>query len=163
MNQLQSKYHISNHFILFVGTLQPRKNIVRLIEAFSKLKTGDKPENLELIIIGKKGWQYEEIFGCHLKKFGVKNGLNFLEDIQDEELNVFYQHAIVMYYRVCMKWFGLPVVEAMQRGCPVITSNVSSLPEAGGDAALYVDPENVDDIAENNDNVDRGQKVTTRN
>jgi glycosyltransferase involved in cell wall biosynthesis len=144
MNQLQAKYHISDRFILFVGTLQPRKNIVRLIEAFSKIKD-DK--DLKLVIIGKKGWKYEETLAAP-KQFGVEDKVVFLEDINDDELDVFYRHAVCYVLPSLYEGFGLPVVEAMQRNCPVITSNVSSLPEAGGDAALYVDPENVDDIAE---------------
>jgi len=157
MNQLKSKYHISDQFILFVGTLQPRKNIVRLIEAFSKLgnrEQGTGNSNLNLVIIGRRGWQYEEILAAP-KKFGVEDTVKFLENVPDEDLEVFYQHAICYVLPSLYEGFGLPVVEAMQRGCPVITSNVSSLPEAGGDAALYVDPENVDDIA------DKIQKVVS--
>ncbi|HWY80287.1 MAG TPA: glycosyltransferase family 1 protein [Candidatus Sulfotelmatobacter sp.] len=150
MNQLQTKYHISNKFILFVGTLQPRKNIVRLIEAFSRLKTEDNEidiSDLQLVIIGRRGWQYEEILAAP-RKFGVEGHVKFLENVQDDELDVFYQHALCYVLPSLYEGFGLPVVEAMQRGCPVITSNVSSLPEVGGDAVLYVDPEDVTDIEE---------------
>ena len=150
MNQLQNKYHISANFILFVGTLQPRKNIVRLIEAFSKLGIREEDfeiKDLELIIIGKKGWQYEEILAAP-EKFGVEDRVKFLENIHDDELDIFYKHALCYVLPSLYEGFGLPVLEAMQRGCPVITSNISSLPEAGGDAAMYVDPENVNDIAE---------------
>jgi glycosyltransferase involved in cell wall biosynthesis len=149
MKQLQTKYHISDHFILFVGTLQPRKNIVRLIEAFSKLGIREKNfeiNDLELIIIGKKGWQYEEILAAP-EKFGVEDRVKFLENIQDDELDIFYKRALCYVLPSLYEGFGLPVLEAMQRDCPVITSNISSLPEAGGDAALYVDPKDVDDIA----------------
>lgn len=144
MNQLQAKYNIADNYVLFVGTLQPRKNIARLIEAFAKVKH-DKP--LDLVIIGHRGWQYEEILAAP-EKFGVSDRVKFLEGINDEELNVFYKHAICYVLPSLYEGFGLPVVEAMQRGCPVITSNISSMPEAGGDAALYVDPESADDIAE---------------
>jgi glycosyltransferase involved in cell wall biosynthesis len=150
MNQLKSKYHISDNFLLFVGTLQPRKNIVRLIEAFSLLETGDKglgTRDLQLVIIGRRGWQYEEILEAPAK-FGVEDNVKFLENIQDDELTVFYKYALCYVLPSLYEGFGLPVLEAMQRDCPVITSNVSSLPEAGGDAALYVDPEDVNDIAE---------------
>jgi glycosyltransferase involved in cell wall biosynthesis len=149
MNQIQSKYQVSDKFILFVGTLQPRKNIVRLIEAFSKLENKDQGigiSDLQLVIIGKRGWQYEEILAAP-EKLGVSDSVKFLENVPDVDLDVFYQHALVYVLPSLYEGFGLPVVEAMQRGCPVITSNISSLPEAGGDAAIYVDPENVDDIA----------------
>ncbi|HSX09825.1 MAG TPA: glycosyltransferase family 1 protein [Candidatus Saccharimonadales bacterium] len=159
MNQLKSKYHISDNYILFVGTLQPRKNIARLIEAFSLLKDKDhKIQDLQLIVIGKKGWQYEDILEAP-QKFGVENSVKFLENIQDDELNVFYKHALCYVLPSLYEGFGLPVLEAMQRNCPVVTSNVSSLPEAGGDAALYVDPNNVDDIAKKIEKVITDKKL----
>lgn len=148
MNELKAKYNISNNYILFVGTLQPRKNISRLIEAFAKIKEGQTPyKDLQLVVIGKKGWLYEEILAAP-KTFGIEDKVVFLEGINDEELAIFYKHALCYALPSLYEGFGLPIVEAMKHGCPVITSNVSSLPEAGGDAALYVDPENVDDIAE---------------
>jgi glycosyltransferase involved in cell wall biosynthesis len=161
MNQLQSKYHISDNYILFVGTLQPRKNIARLIEAFSKLRTkeqGTGNRDLELVIIGKKGWQYEEILEAP-KKFDVEDKVKFLENIQDDELDVFYKHALCYVLPSLYEGFGLPVLEAMQRDCPVITSNVSSMPEAGGDAAIYVDPEDVNDISEKIEKVISNKKL----
>lgn len=158
MNELKAKYDISDNYILFVGTLQPRKNIGRLIEAFSRIKNPTEGEarhgrqesgikDLQLVVIGKRGWLYEEILDAP-KKFGVEDKVKFLEGINDEELAVFYKHALCYVLPSLYEGFGLPVVEAMKHGCPVITSNISSLPEAGGDAALYVDPEDVDDIAE---------------
>jgi glycosyltransferase involved in cell wall biosynthesis len=137
---------------LFVGTLQPRKNIERLIEAFSAvlkdnvLKT-DSDNKLELIIIGKKGWLYEDILAAP-GKFGIRESVKFLESINNEELAVFYKNALCFVLPSLYEGFGLPVLEAMQNNCPVITSSVSSMPEAGGDACLYVDPEDSADIAE---------------
>jgi len=159
MNQIQDKYQVSDKFILFVGTLQPRKNIVRLIEAFSKLKTEDeKLKKLELVIIGKRGWQYEEILEAP-EKFGVSDKVKILENVPDTDLDVFYQNALCYVLPSLYEGFGLPVVEAMQRGCPVITSNISSLPEAGGDAAVYVDPEDVSDIAKKMEKVITDEKL----
>lgn len=168
IKQLQEKYNIGGNYILFVGTLQPRKNIERLIEAFARIKgegeKGDKDsgpdfakattgeqarmtKDLELVIVGKKGWLYEQILQAP-KKFGVENDVKFLDFVADEELPSLYKHALCYVLPSLYEGFGLPVVEAMKYGCPVITSNVSSLPEAGGNAALYVDPLRVDDIAE---------------
>ncbi len=141
--KIKEKYKIEGDYILFVGTLQPRKNIVRLIEAFAKLK---KP-SIKLIIVGKKGWLFEEILEAP-KRFGVQDKVKFLEFVSDEDLHSLYRHAICFVLPSLYEGFGLPILEAMQEGCPVITSNVSSLPEAGGEAALYIDPENVEDIAE---------------
>jgi len=162
---LKEKYGIEGDYILFVGTLQPRKNIVRLIEAFSKLshnysssersesrsqKDGSRlrsnNKELQLVIVGKKGWMYEDILKAP-KKFGIEDKVRFLDFVSDEDLQLFYQNALCFVLCSLYEGFGLPVVEAMKYGCPVITSSVSSLPEAGGEAALYVDPENVNDIA----------------
>lgn len=148
MNKIPSKYEIQGDFILYIGTLQPRKNLVRLIEAISKIK--DK--KISLVVIGKKGWQYEEILNAP-GKFDVKDRIKFLDFVPDEDLPSFYQNAICYVLPSLYEGFGLPILEAMQYGCPVITSNVSSLPEAGGDAALYFDPTNVDDIAHKIDKV----------
>ncbi len=139
-----NKYQVTSMdkpFILFVGTLQPRKNIVRLIEAFSKLK--DK--RIKLVIVGKKGWLYEDILEAPLK-FNVKERVQFMDFVKDEDMPSLYKNALCFVLPSLYEGFGLPVLEAMKYGCPVVISNVSSLPEAGGDAALYVDPKNVDDI-----------------
>ena len=164
--KIKDKYGINGEYILFVGTIQPRKNIVRLVEAFSKIrmhtnnyfestrikkdsdKSGEKirkNSDLQLGIVGKKGWLYEEILGAP-KKFGVEDRVKFLDFVPDEDLTLFYKHALFFILPSLYEGFGLPVLEAMKWGCPVITSKVSSLPEAGGDAAIYVDPENIDDI-----------------
>jgi len=141
MEELKSKFGISNKYILFVGTLQPRKNISRLIHAFSKLET-DK----ELVIVGRKGWQFDEILQAP-EKYNVKDRVVFIHDAGDADLPSLYKNAEFFILPSLYEGFGLPVLEAMSYGAPVITSNVSSLPEAGGDAALYVDPEDASDIA----------------
>lgn len=133
------------NYILFVGTLQPRKNIVKLIEAFSKLKTNHP--DLDLLIVGKKGWLFEDILKAP-KKFNVSDSVKFKDFVSDLELVSLYKNAQCFVLPSLYEGFGLPVLEAMKYGCPVITSNVSSLPEAGGNAALYVNPEDVSDIKE---------------
>ena len=192
MEELKKKFGIEGNYILFVGTLQPRKNITRLVEAFSmvvnrqsrfsgdarqsqsksskssrslseNLSSGqtqkdvtvfDSPQSglphdaLQLVIVGKKGWQYEEILEAP-KKYGVETSVKFLENVTDEELPSLYKNALCFVLPSLYEGFGLPILEAMQYGCPVLTSNVSSLPEAGGDAALYFNPENVEDITKN--------------
>lgn len=145
MNELKAKYGIADNYFLFVGTLQPRKNIVRLIEAFAKVHKKD--HNLQLVIVGRRGWMYEEILEAP-EKYGVTDAVKFLENIGDDELPMFYKNAIAYVLPSLYEGFGLPVLEAMQYDCPVITSKISSLPEAGGDAALYVNPKDASDIAE---------------
>jgi glycosyltransferase involved in cell wall biosynthesis len=144
MNQIKAKYNLSDKYVLFVGTLQPRKNITKLIEAFSTIKGND---DLQLVIVGKRGWMFEDILSAP-RKFSIENKVKFLENINNEELKVLYKHALCFVLPSLYEGFGLPVLEAMQEGCPVITSNVSSMPEAGGDACLYVDPNSSSDIAE---------------
>jgi glycosyltransferase involved in cell wall biosynthesis len=143
--ELQKKYGVEGKYILFVGTLQPRKNIVKLIEAFAKLVQNSDSGSLSLVIVGKKGWLYEEILDTP-KKFGVEDLVTFLDFVPDEDLPSLYKHAEFFILPSLYEGFGLPVLEAMSYGCPVITSNVSSLPEAAGDAALYVDPTDIVDI-----------------
>lgn len=139
------KYKITSPFLLFVGTIQPRKNIKKLIRAFSFVLKQEK--DLSLVIVGKKGWMYEEILRSD-KEYGVEHSVKFLHDVPNEDLPHFYKYAQCFVLPSLYEGFGLPVLEAMKFGCPVITSNVSSLPEAGGDAALYVDPNNEQDIAQ---------------
>ncbi|MEK7159899.1 MAG: glycosyltransferase family 1 protein [Patescibacteria group bacterium] len=141
MKDLNKKFGINKEYILFVGTLQPRKNIEKLIEAFSKI---DK--DIFLVIVGKKGWLYDDILKAP-QKFGILEKVKFLDFVSDSELPSLYKNALCFVLPSLYEGFGLPVLEAMKNGCPVITSNVSSLPEAGGDAALYFDPENTDEIS----------------
>ena len=146
MNDLSKKYGIKGDYILFVGTLQPRKNIVKLIEAFSLIRNHKSSiGDLSLVIVGKKGWQFEDILNAP-KKYNVEDRVKFLDSVSDENLPSLYKNAFCFCLPSLYEGFGLPILEAMQYGCPVATSSVSSLPEAGGDAAVYFDPENVEDI-----------------
>lgn len=142
MDDLRKKFGIESDYILFVGTLQPRKNITRLIEAFSQIKN----DKLSLVIVGKRGWQYTDILSAP-EKYGIENKVKFLDFVTDEDLPSLYKNAVCFALPSLYEGFGLPVLEAMKFGCPVVTSNVSSLPEAGGDAALYFDPNDTSDIA----------------
>ncbi len=154
------KHGVKKPYILFVGTLQPRKNIVRLVEAFSRVvhprgesaPTSGVGKNLTLVIVGRRGWKYEEILDAP-KRYGVEDRVRFLESVSDEELPAFYESAELFVLPSLYEGFGLPILEAMKYGCPVLASNVSSLPEAGGEAAVYFDPENVDEIARKIDEV----------
>jgi glycosyltransferase involved in cell wall biosynthesis len=154
VKDIRDKYDIDTDFILFVGTIQPRKNLQKLIEAFSKISN----KSMKLVVVGKKGWQYEEILEAP-QKFGVSDRVRFLDFVSDEDLMALYIEAACFVLPSLYEGFGLPILEAMKYGCPVITSNVSSMPEAGGDAALYVDPENVDDIARNIEKLLNDQKL----
>ncbi len=150
MQNYKSKYSITNPYILSVGTLQPRKNFVRLIEAFSKLLP--KYPHFELVIVGKKGWLYEEILDAP-KKYGVIGRVKFLDFVIDEDLPALYQGAKCFVLPSLYEGFGLPVLEAMALGTPVVVSNSSSLPEVAGKAGIYVDPLNTDSIGRGIDQV----------
>ena len=149
MDDLNKKFGIKRDYILFVGTLQPRKNIERLIEAFSKLNPEKLKlkDSLQLVIVGKRGWLYEDILKAP-EKYNVQDNVKFLDFVEDNDLPSLYKNALCFVLPSLYEGFGLPVLEAMKNGCPVVTSNVSSLPEVGGDAALYVNPEDCSDIAE---------------
>jgi len=138
----RTKYGLDGDYILYVGTLQPRKNLSRLIEAFSQLQG----QALKLVIVGKKGWLYDKIF-AKVKELNLEKKVIFTGFVPDNELSTFYQNAKCFVLVSLYEGFGLPVLEAMHYGCPVIASNVSSLPEIVSDAGVLVDPEDVNAIA----------------
>ena len=137
------KYHISKNYILSVGTLQTRKNYVRLIEAFAELLKTNKQRfgTIDLVIVGKRGWLYEEILAA-TKKYAISDRVKFLDFVSDRDLVGLYEHALCFALPSLYEGFGLPVLEAMARKIPVVVSRVSSLPEIAGKAAVYVDPQN---------------------
>ncbi len=131
-------------YFLFVSTLQPRKNIKRLAEAFSKFKT-QTPNNLKLVIAGKKGWLYEEIFKF-VEKLPAKKDIIFTDYLPENNLAWLYKNALAFIHPSLYEGFGLPILEAFYYEVPVISSFTSSLSEVGGDACLYFDPYNVEEI-----------------
>jgi len=148
-SKIAQKYGIVGDYILYVGTLQPRKNIVRLIEAFhlvSKRQTANGKRLLQLVIVGKKGWLYDTIF-AKVKDLGIEDRVIFTGFVPDEELPILYAHATCFCLVSLYEGFGFPVLEAMKEGTPVVASNVSSLPELVADAGILVNPEDVTDIA----------------
>ncbi|MEK7495268.1 MAG: glycosyltransferase family 1 protein [Patescibacteria group bacterium] len=138
------KLKIEN-YILFVGTIQPRKNLEVLIDAFNKFIQTNK--DFKLIIAGKKGWLYKSIFE-KVKTMSLEDKVIFTGHVADEELIWYYRSAFCLILPSLYEGFGIPVLEAMNYGCPTILSMTSSLPEIGGDASLYFDPKNSDDLLE---------------
>lgn len=138
-------YDFQQPFILFVSTIEPRKNIVNLIKAFNIVKE-KYAINHQLILIGQKGWQYEKIF-TEIDNSNFRQDIHHLGYLSDEAVAVCYSLADVFVYPSVYEGFGLPILEAMTLGAPVITSNTSSLPEVGGLAAIYINPEDYESIA----------------
>jgi glycosyltransferase involved in cell wall biosynthesis len=124
-------------FVLSTGTIEPRKNLLRLIEAFRGL-----PDDYLLVLAGPRGWDEEEI----LRRADER--IRFVGNVSDQQLESLYRRCAVFCYPSLYEGFGLPVLEALKAGAPVVTSNVSSLPEVAGDAARYVDPRSVEQIRE---------------
>lgn len=130
-------------FILHVGTLQPRKNIPVLLNAFANLP----PSDLKLALVGGKGWLYEEIF-TQVKKLSIEERVLFTGYVPDAELPLWYNAAELLVFPSVYEGFGMPVVEAMACGTPVIASNASSLPEAAGEAGLLFAPDNAAELTD---------------
>jgi glycosyltransferase involved in cell wall biosynthesis len=141
----KARYGIGGDYLLFLGTLQPRKNLVRLVEAFGRLQS--PAADLRLVLAGKKGWLYDDLF-ARVRALGLADRVVFTGYVADDDKSPLLSGAQALVYPSLYEGFGLPVLEAMTCGTPVLTSNVSSLPEVAGDAALLVDPLDVDAMAE---------------
>jgi len=146
LNRIREKYSIKGDFILGVGSIHPRKNLSRLISAYAALvkRRDDVPA---LILVGKKGWLSDETFNAK-ELSGLGDRVRFTGFVPDEDLPPLYSAAKVFVYPSFFEGFGLPPLEAMQCGTPVITGNRTSLPEVVGDAGLQVDPFQTDAIAD---------------
>lgn len=140
LKQVRQRYNLPKDFILFVGTIEPRKNLANLISAYYLFR---KKYNLQLVIVGKKGWKYDEVFHT-IDKLGLHDEIRVVGYVKDDDLPSFYNLAKVFVYPSIYEGFGLPILEAMASGCPVIASNSSSMPEVIGDAGILINPEKLD-------------------
>jgi glycosyltransferase involved in cell wall biosynthesis len=141
-----SEHFVGNegNYLLFVGTLEPRKNLRRLLEAYSLLSDSIRGK-YSLIIVGGKGWGNEDVYSI-IEHFNIKKNVKVLGYISDKELADIYRSAHVLVMPSLYEGFGLPLLESMSFGIPIITSNTSSMPEIGGNAAIYVDPNSSNSI-----------------
>ncbi len=144
LNQVKRKINIRDNFILFVGNLQPRKNLIKLIQAFSRIR--DKINGIQLVIVGAEKWRSSSIHSLVYEQ-NLENDVIFTGYLTDDDLVALYNLARVFIYPSLYEGFGLPILEAMACGTPVICSNTSSMPEVAGEAAMYIDPNNEKDIA----------------
>ncbi len=140
------KYNISQPFFLFVGTIEPRKNLTRLLKAYSSLPEALKSQ-IMLVIAGGKGWGKTDLRD-NINKLGLKENVNILGYVEDTILRALYAHAQFLAMPSVYEGFGLPLLEAMVQGTPVLTADNSSMPEVAGDAGLLVDATNVSSIKE---------------
>ncbi|HER24650.1 MAG TPA: glycosyltransferase family 1 protein [Candidatus Atribacteria bacterium] len=145
LNEIKQKYNINKPYILFVGTLEPRKNISILLKAFNIAKQKGKLKH-SLVIVGRKGWLFDDIFQI-VKNLRMENDVIFTGFVPDEDLPSLYHGSDLFVYPSIYEGFGLPPLEAMACGTPVIASNSSSLPEVVGDAGILIDPKDVNAFA----------------
>lgn len=144
IKKIQKKYNVDYEYFLYLGTIEPRKNIERLIRAYAVLYN-QKNDIPKLVLVGKKGWMYKEIFRV-VDELDLQNMVIFLGYIDICDVPLLLGGAITFVFPSLYEGFGLPVLEAMACGTPVITSNVASLPEVVGNAALLVDPMDIESI-----------------
>ena len=135
--RVRRQYNLPEKFILNVGVLEPRKNVTTLVRAFKSLIEQGIPHSLA--IVGKRGWHYEQIFQT-VKDLGIEDRVIFTDYIPENDLRCLYRASDLFVYPSFYEGFGLPVLEAMAQGVPVVTSNLSSMPEIAGDTALRVNP-----------------------
>ena len=143
---IKNNYNIVDDYILYIGGFSPRKNILGLIEAFSLAKNKIK-KNLKLIILGTKGKSFE-IYKKRTEELKIENDVLFPGFIKTEHMPIFYSSALMLVYPSFYEGFGLPPIEAMASGTPVVASNLTSIPEVVGDAAVLINPYNQEDISE---------------
>ncbi len=142
LTSIKKKYHLPDKFILYFGTIEPRKNIIGLIKAFELLR---KKEKIKLVIAGAKGWLYQDIFRT-ANQSRCRRDIIFTGFVEEADKSCLYNLAEFFVYPSFFEGFGFPPLEAMACGTPTIVSNTSSLPEAVGEGALMIDPYQVDEL-----------------
>jgi len=143
--RVRARYGLPERYILSVGTIEPRKNLTTLLEAYRTLRA--QGSELKLVIAGKKGWLYEGFFR-RLRELGLEREVVFPGFVPDEDLPALYSAAEFFVFPSLYEGFGLPVLEAMACGTPVVASNSSSLPEVIGEAGIMVEPRDIRALAE---------------
>lgn len=143
---VKARYGIVGDYFLYLGTLQPRKNLARIITAFAHLRPETLKRDTFLVLAGKRGWLYDRLV-AQVCRLGLERRVLFPGYVPDENKAALLSGALAFVFPSLYEGFGLPVLEAQASGCPVITSTTSSLPEVAGNAALLVDPHDTAAIA----------------
>jgi glycosyltransferase involved in cell wall biosynthesis len=144
--EVKKRYGLPDRYILFLGTLEPRKDVLTLLQAFAILRAEQFDAELRLVIAGGKGWGYGEFFTTR-EALKLGDRAIFTGFVDEEDLPDLYRGALLFIYPSLYEGFGLPILEAMACGTPVITSTTSSMPEVAGDAAIYVEPRKPERLA----------------
>src|SRR6185436_18739860 len=147
MERVKERYQIRGRYVLYAGNVKPHKNIDRLIMAFGQMKQKGGYEDVKLLIIGDEVSKYTSLRRS-VEAAGVRQDVRFFGFVPDQTLAALYRLASVFAFPSLYEGFGLPPLEAMACGTPVVTSKISSMPEVVGDAALLVDPYDAADIAQ---------------
>ena len=149
LNAVRKKYGIplDAEYVLSLCTLEPRKNLEQAIRSFARVIKQERINNVRLVLVGPKGWDYDRIFAA-ISAEGISDYVIFTDFVADEDLSPLYSGALAFIYLSLYEGFGLPPLEAMQCGTPVITSNTSSLPEVVGDAGKMLDPNDTEGICQ---------------
>jgi glycosyltransferase involved in cell wall biosynthesis len=142
--RLSEQFDLPEHFVLFVSTIEPRKNITSLLQAFYQLIDDYKLPH-KLVLAGRKGWLFDDVFAT-ISRLKIEDSCIFLGRVPVEQLLYLYNVADVLVHPAFYEGFGLPPLEAMACGTPVVVSNVSSLPEVVGDAGMLADPNDVEEL-----------------
>lgn len=145
VEDVRRRYGVSEQFMIHVGTIEPRKNLTRLVEALHSLR--GRGLSIPLLVVGGKGWLHDEFFR-RLEDLGMRDLVKFPGYVPSEDLPLLYNAATLTVMPSVYEGFGLPVLESMACGTPVVASRASSLPEVGGSAACYLDPYDVEGMAE---------------
>jgi glycosyltransferase involved in cell wall biosynthesis len=144
---VRQKYQLPVRYLLFVGTLEPRKNLTTLLRAFAMLRTARHRDELKLVVAGRLGWLYTDILTT-VRRLALADAVIFTGFVDDEDLPHLYRGAELFVFPSLYEGFGLPILEAMASGVPVVMSNTASMPEVAGDAAILVSPHDPQAIAE---------------
>jgi glycosyltransferase involved in cell wall biosynthesis len=147
MGRIRNSFGITGPYILAVGSVEPRKNLLRSLAAFKALTMTDGGRDYQFVLAGGHGWKNADFFDA-LRKLDIPDKIVITGYVSEDDLQTLYQGAVAFVYPSLYEGFGLPALEAMASGVPVITSNSSSLPEVAGDAALLVNPLEVFEIFE---------------
>lgn len=157
-NKIPKKYRINKPYLIYIGAIEPRKNLIRLIKAFNLLINEKQYSNFNLVVGGRAGWKNQNVFNL-VNKLKLNKKIIFTGFIEDKDLSILYSNAECSCYVSLYEGFGLPPLEAQACGCPVITSNISSIPEVVKNSAILVNPYKIEDIKKGIKNCLQNQKT----